>query len=87
MDKNTVMAYLTERRMSSLGNLASHFDNSVEALIPLIRTLESDNRLRLSAARCQGSCGDCDSCDSIITMLPLSETTIIISLEKAEDML
>ena len=78
-----VMTYVTGRRMTSLGNLAAHFDCDAEVLVPLIRTLEAGNRLRLSVPRCQGSCSRCASCPSeTSTPAPLPETTILISLDR-----
>jgi len=81
---NTMMVYLTGRRMSSLGNLAAHFDHSVEELTPLVRLLESKHLLRLSSSRCQSDCSDCHSCYISIGPTPLSEKTIVISLERIE---
>lgn len=81
---NTVMVYLTDRRMSSLGNLAAHFDLAVDELIPLIQILVSGNRLRLSSSRCRSDCSACHSCESGTGPAPLSEKTIVISLERIE---
>jgi hypothetical protein len=68
--------------MSSLGNLAAHFEQSVEELSPLIQTLESKNRLRLSLSRCQSDCSACHSCDPDSPVTSLSEKMIVISLEQ-----
>ena len=84
MNENTFMAYLTSRRMSSLGNLAGHFNQSVETMTPLIRILELQNRLRLSLSHCPGDCGACHSCENDAGPTPLSEKTIVISLERME---
>lgn len=81
---NRVMDYLTKRRMSSLGNLAAHFERSVKVLTPLIQTLEAENRLRLSSSRCQSDCSACHSCDPQSPVTSLSEKMIVISLEQTE---
>lgn len=84
---NATMTYLTGRRMSSLGNLATHFGRSVEEFTPVVRMLESQNRLRLASSRCQSDCADCYSCGTDARSTALSEKTILISLEQMEESL
>lgn len=82
----TLMDYLTSRRMSSLGNVAKHFDCPASKLIPVVNKLKLNNRLRLSIPRCGGACDRCDDCkpDSVPEVLP--ESAILISLEKKEEL-
>lgn len=83
----TIMAYLTERRMSSLGNVAMHFDCSVSEIIPIIQTLESEDRLRMAQPRCRGACDSCESCKTEPVVATLTEGCILISLDKKEERL
>lgn len=82
---NHVMDYLTARRMSSLGNMAMHFECPVSKLVPVIKRLELKNRLRLSLPRCGGTCGSCDGCEPEPVTRTLPERAILISLEKKDD--
>jgi hypothetical protein len=82
---NMIMEYLTSRRMSSLGNVALHFNRSVDQLIPDIKALLSAGRLRLSQSRCASGCDSCGGCCASEPIVPaLTEQTIVISLEKKE---
>ncbi len=80
----TLMLYLTQRRMSSLGNLSLHFEKSLEELTPVVRTLAVQNRLRLTQPRCAGSCSECNSCEVQTAAPAISQKTIAISLEQME---
>ena len=78
---NEVMDYLTSRRTASVGNIALRCGCEVEALAPVIEALESGGRLRRAFSRCQSGCDSCAGCESDLTSLPLSDRTILISLE------
>lgn len=86
MDK-TVMNYLTERRMLSLGNMAMRLNCSVSKLIPVVKSLALNNRLRLAIPRCGGTCSRCDGCEPEPSDQVLTESTILISLEKKEELI
>jgi len=81
-----VTAYLTSHRTSSLGNIASFCDCSIEELTPIVRMFESQQRLRLAASRCQSGCSRCAGCDPDDGPAALSDRTIIISLEPREEL-
>jgi len=80
---NEVMDYLTSRRTASVGNIALRCNCDVEALFPIIEFLESEQRLRRAFSRCQSGCASCSGCESDLTTMPLSDRTIVISLESA----
>lgn len=82
----TIMGYLTSRRMSSLGNVAMHFDCPISKLIPVVKTLESKNRLRLAMPRCGSACSNCDGCEPEPAAQMLTGSAILISLDKKEDL-
>ncbi len=79
-----VMDYLTAGRTASLGNLANHFDCSLEDFLPTIRNLESEGRLRFSISRCQSDCSSCHSTCGDSNVAAVTERTIVISLERKE---
>lgn len=88
MDKafqDSVMEYLTSRRMSSLGNVAMHFDCSVSVMNSIVKILHHEKRLRFSQSRCSSSCSSCNGCPDEAVPGVLSEQTILISLEKKEE--
>lgn len=82
---NTVMTYLTTRRMSSLGNLAMHLGRPASELSPIVKTLKLNRRLRLATPRCGGTCDTCDRCETQTVEQILTAETILISLEKKAD--
>ncbi|MHC4553089.1 MAG: FeoC-like transcriptional regulator [Planctomycetota bacterium] len=84
---NELMDYLTARRMSSLGNLALHFDVTAEEIIPIVQQLQKQKRLRPSTSRCQSGCDSCSGCESESAIPALTERTILISLERKEQAL
>lgn len=71
--------------MASLGNVALHFNCPISTLIPVVKSLALENRLRLATPRCGGSCSSCDGCEPEPAVQTLSESTILISLEKCGD--
>lgn len=90
MDKSTieaVMDYLTQRRMSSVGNVAMRFRCSVSKLLPVVKMLEAGQRLRLAIPRCGGACSSCDDCKPEPRDQILTESTILISLERKEELI
>jgi hypothetical protein len=80
-----VMNYLTERRMSSIGNVVLRLGCSISKLMPVIKLLESNNRLRLSIPRCGRACSSCDGCAPATPSQIVTESTILISLEKQKE--
>ncbi len=80
-----LLSYLTPRRMMSLKNLADQFDRTVEEITPVILQLELENKVRAAMSRCSSDCSSCSSCGPEDgKTAELSETTIIISLEKRD---
>ena len=80
-----VMDYLTARRTASVGNIALHCGSDVGILAGVVETLESEGRLRRAFSRCQSGCDSCAGCASDPVSLPLSDRTILISLEPSPD--
>lgn len=76
-----VMEYLTMRRMSSLGNVAVHFDCPVDQILPNIQSLLSKERIRAANSHCASGCSSCSGCESDPAGPQLTERTILISLE------
>lgn len=79
-----LMNYLTPHRMASVANLASHFQCSLEEIIPILRNLIFEGRLRLSTSRCAGGCASCQRCQADTAEPTITGQTIAISLEKRE---
>lgn len=76
-----VMDYLTSRRTASVGNIALRCHCDIETLVPVVEALESEGRLRRAFSRCQSGCDSCIGCESDLAVLPLTDRTILISLE------
>lgn len=80
----TLMNYLTSRRLSSIENLALHFHVSYEQIMPMVWQLASQKRLRYAVSHCQSQCVSCSGCPSYDSATVLNGNTILISLEKQE---
>ena len=81
-----LMEYLTARRMISLKNLAEQFDSTVAGIVPAVKQLESEKRIRVAMSRCSTDCSSCSSCGPEGSKsATLTDTSIIISLERAEE--
>ena len=81
----SILDYLTPKRMASIGNIAAALECAPEELIPQMQEMEKLNLVRLATSSCSSDCSSCSSCGTESNTQPtVTDRTIAISLQKVQ---